>query len=296
MKKNNWPKKLLIVLTSLIAISLFFVLTYSSVMKKNNNDKPLLSESINNEMSDSKHSNTIDLQSDSIESNTNCIKFIEYLDSPSYYEYDRWQQDLGIPTVNYSTSGEPILEDHPFSVYTAEALEVMSNESPIAGYVLGQKMIWESLTGSQKHPSIYKVNNYSGDFLETYDPVTLEKGREYLFMSAVKGHLYSFIAIANSYAFELDVTKEQLTDEEVKDMQLKIITYGNMMEHLIPELHSRFFNSDLEQNFSNEIKEKSMANLLNKFIQSRYEIGLGEYIYPAKPDIESISKNICKGQ
>lgn len=130
MKKNNWPKRLVIVPTILIAILLVIVFTNSSVMQENNNNKPILSESIDNESSASKNNKTTDIKIDSAEISKNCITFIEYLDSPSYYAYDKWQRDLGIPTVNYSTSGLPILEDHPFSAYTTEDLEVKEQRKP----------------------------------------------------------------------------------------------------------------------------------------------------------------------
>ncbi len=219
--------------------------------------------------------------------NKDCVHLYDYMSSEERHKkrefYSRW----GFPNDSIQPNGNIITERHPYADYQDNILEDMSNNGDKdAMYVLGLHLIWGGLGGE----GIFPVA--PGEFYITHieenkkiDYQTLKLGRESLNSAAIHGHLYSYIDLAFSYAFEMSILRKnnQLTPIKEKELNENIYKYGMFPGYFIQGMPKNYFQTKIPESFK-ENPTKEFDKLVEALNASREKLGLPKIDLIKYPD------------
>lgn len=292
-------KKLLVIFlmfSLLVIVSLMFIdlgktpnLTNEQISKLASTDTPIVKETAENKETTPKSALKLDNKDKAAitKNNEDCINFYDYMSSKERYKKREFYNTWGFPHSSIQPNGSIITERHPYADYQDNILEEMSNNrDKDAMYVLGLHLIWEGLGGEGAFP--VSPGEFYIEHIEEnkeIDYQTLKLGRDSLNSAAIHGHLYSYIDLAFSYAFEMSILRKsnQLTPIKEKELTENIYKYGMFPDYFIQGMPKTFFQAQTPESLKeNPAKEfNKLAEALNA---ARENLGLTKIDLIKYPD------------
>ncbi|MBD3654764.1 hypothetical protein [Kangiella sp.] len=203
---------------------------------------------------------------------------LAYLNSAKGRAVVRWQESLGMPSMDWQNNHSFPFIEHPYKYYkNADLLEMAKNGDRFAMYAYGQNMLWKAFTDEELSPALSEGWAYP-EITSFIDESALKEARYWLYRAVLYGSIYTSHNLARVASFERKYLEQNqtLTPERDKELRLQAYIYGELPEKLIKGLHKNTYQGEPSPEWQQEF-DSALLQLVDNYQKERVKLGLSRF-------------------